>query len=66
LGTLATSKTPALSWKDDYGTRHHVIPMQDGVGGWHDFLGTRATPKTSMLGRKDEYGTRHQHLGELP
>ena len=51
---------PTLNWKDDYGTRHHVIPVQDGLGGWHDFLGTRTTPKTSMLGWKDDYGTRHQ------
>ena len=34
---------PALGWKDDYGTRHHVIPVHDGLGGWHDFLGTRRT-----------------------
>jgi hypothetical protein len=32
---------PALSWKDDYGTRHHVTPVQDPMGGWHDFLGAR-------------------------
>jgi hypothetical protein len=57
--TKATA-VPALSWKDDYGTRHHVIPVQDGLGGWHDFLGTRTTPKPSMLGWKDDYGTRHQ------
>jgi hypothetical protein len=50
---------PALSWKDDYGTRHHVIPVQDGLGGWHDFLGIRTMPKTSALGWKDDYGTRH-------
>jgi hypothetical protein len=31
----------ALSWKDDYGTRHHVTPARDPMDGWHDFLGTR-------------------------
>jgi hypothetical protein len=30
--TTATAG-PALSWKDDYGTRHHVIPVQDELGG---------------------------------
>jgi len=55
----AAKAGPALSWKDDYGTRHHVIPVQDGLGGWHDFLGTRTMPKTSALGWKDDYGTRH-------
>jgi len=26
-----------------YGTHHHVTPVQDGAGGWHDHLGTRRT-----------------------
>lgn len=40
LGPSAEA-VPALSWKDDYGTRHHIIPVRDPLGGWHDFLGTR-------------------------
>ena len=56
--TSATA-VPTLSWKDDYGTRHHVIPVQDGLGGWHDFLGTRTTPTTAMPGWNDDYWTRH-------
>lgn len=39
--TPTGAQAPALSWKDDYGTRHHVIPVRDPMGGWHDFLGTR-------------------------
>jgi hypothetical protein len=41
--TLPPSATavPALNWKDDYGTRHHITPVQAPTGGWHDFLGTR-------------------------
>jgi hypothetical protein len=39
----AAKAIPALSWKDDYGTRHHVTPMRDGVGGWNDHLGARRT-----------------------
>jgi hypothetical protein len=50
---------PALSWQDDYGTRHHVIPLQDGAGGWHDYLGSRTMTKTPSLSWKDDYGTRH-------
>jgi hypothetical protein len=50
---------PALSWKDDYGTRHNVTPVSDGMGGWRDFLGTPTMPKTPTLSWKDDYGTRH-------
>jgi hypothetical protein len=56
------AKVPALSWKDDYGTRHHLIPVNDPVLGWHDFMGTRdhLTPtKAPALSWKDDYGTRH-------
>jgi hypothetical protein len=56
------AKVPALSWKDDYGTRHHLTPVKDPVSGWHDFLGTRqaqALPKVPTLSWKDDYGTRH-------
>jgi hypothetical protein len=45
LGSSATV-VPALSWKDDYGTRHNVTPVSDGMGGWRDFLGTPTMPKT--------------------
>jgi hypothetical protein len=50
---------PALSWKDDYGTRHDVTPVPDGTGGWRDFLGAPTVPKTPPLSWKDDYGTRH-------
>jgi hypothetical protein len=50
---------PALSWKDDYGTRHHVAPVPDGMGGWRDFLGTPTVPKIPPVSWKDDYGTRH-------
>jgi hypothetical protein len=56
------AKVPTLSWKDDYGTRHHLIPVNDPVLGWHDFLGTRDHPtptKAPALSWKDDYGTRH-------
>jgi hypothetical protein len=56
------AKVPTLSWKDDYGTRHHLTPVQDPVFGWHDFLGTRKAqglPKAPTLSWKDDYGTRH-------
>jgi hypothetical protein len=58
----AGAKVPTLSWKDDYGTRHHLTPVNDPVSGWHDFLGTRGhlTPtKAPALSWKDDYGTRH-------
>jgi hypothetical protein len=58
----STAKGPALSWKDDYGTRHHLTPVKDPVLGWHDFLGTRhaqGLPTTPTLSWKDDYGTRH-------
>jgi hypothetical protein len=58
LAPLAEA-VPTLSWKDDYGTRHHVTPVPDGMGGWHDYLGTPATSKTPALSWKDDYGTRH-------
>jgi hypothetical protein len=60
--TLAPSAegVQAPSWKDDYGTRHHVTPVPDGTGGWRDFLGTPTVPKTPTLGWKDDYGTRHR------
>jgi hypothetical protein len=57
--TPTGAQVPALSWKDDYGTRHHLTPMPDGAGGWHDFLGTPTVPKTPTLSWKDDYGTRH-------
>jgi hypothetical protein len=53
---------PSLSWRDDYGTRHHLTPAKDPVLGWHDSLGTRharSLPKTPTLTWKDDYGTRH-------
>jgi hypothetical protein len=59
---LSLAKVPTLSWKDDYGTRHHLTPVNDPVLGWHDFLGTRDRPtptKTPALSWKDDYGTRH-------
>jgi hypothetical protein len=52
----------ALSWKDDYGTRHHLTPVKDPVLGWRDFLGTRhaqGPSKAPTLSWKDDYGTRH-------
>lgn len=55
-------KAPALSWRDDYGTRHHLTTVQDPVRGGHDFLGTRQAqglPKAPTLSWKDDYGTRH-------
>jgi hypothetical protein len=60
--TPAGAKVPALSWRDDHGTRHHLTPVQDPVSGWHDFLGTRqaqGVPKAPTLSWKDDYGTRH-------
>jgi hypothetical protein len=56
LGPSAEADS-ALSWKDDYGTRHHVTPVPDGMGGWRDFLGTPIVPKTPALSWKDDYGT---------
>jgi hypothetical protein len=56
------AKVPTLSWRDDYGTRHHLTPVKDPVSGWHDFLGTRhaqGLPKAPTLSWKDDYGTRH-------
>jgi hypothetical protein len=63
VASLAPSATtvPELSWKDDYGTRHHLTPVKDPVFGWHDFLGTReeGLSKAPTLSWKDDYGTRH-------
>jgi len=59
---LSPAKVPTLSWKDDYGTRHHLTPVHDPVLGWHDFLGARQAqglPKPPALSWKDDYGTRH-------
>jgi hypothetical protein len=60
--TPSGAKIPALSWRDDYGTRHHLTPVKHPVFGWHDFLGTRRTQRQSKaptLNWKDDYGTRH-------
>jgi hypothetical protein len=60
--TPSVAKAPVLSWRDDYGTRHHLTPVKDPVSGWHDFLGTRQAqglPKAPTLSWKDDYGTRH-------
>jgi hypothetical protein len=60
--TPSGAKVPALSWRDDHGTRHHLVPVNDPVRGWRDFLGTRdrQTPTNSpALSWKDDYGTRH-------
>jgi hypothetical protein len=60
--TPSGAKVPALSWRDDYGTRHHLTPVKDPVFGWHDFLGTRKAqglPEAPALSWKDDYGTRH-------
>ena len=58
LGSSA-KVVPALSWKNDYRTRHNVTPVSDGMGGWRDFLDTPTMPKTPTLSWKDDYGTRH-------
>jgi len=65
----AAAKAPALSWKDDYGTRHPMATAKAPALSWKDDYGTRhpmATAKAPALSWKDDYGTRHLHLGELP
>jgi hypothetical protein len=37
----STAKVPALSWKDDYGTRHPLSPPKVPALSWRDDYGTR-------------------------
>jgi F0F1-type ATP synthase membrane subunit c/vacuolar-type H+-ATPase subunit K len=37
----ATAKPPALTWRDDYGTRHPLVQAKTPVLTWRDDYGTR-------------------------
>jgi len=62
----AATKVPALSWKDDYATRHPmaatkapVLSGKDDYATRHRHLGELSAAKTKVL------DGRHRHLGEL-
>jgi hypothetical protein len=62
----SAAKTPALSWKDDYATRHPtaatkapVLSGKDDYATRHRHLGELSAAKTKVL------DGRHRHLGEL-
>jgi hypothetical protein len=62
----AATKVPALSWKDDYATRHPtaatkapVLSGKDDYTTRHRHLGELSAAKTKVL------DGRHRHLGEL-
>jgi hypothetical protein len=62
----ASTKVPALSWKDDYATRHPtaatkapVLSGKDDYTTRHRHLGELSAAKTKVL------DGRHRHLGEL-
>src|SRR4029450_980529 len=58
----SAAKVPALSWRDDYGTRHPMAAAKAPVLSWKDDYGTRhpmVTAKTKVL------DGRHRPLGEL-
>jgi hypothetical protein len=62
----AATKVPALSWKDDYATRHPtaatkapVLSGKDDYATRHRHLGELPAAKTKVL------DGRHRHLGEL-
>jgi hypothetical protein len=58
----AAAKTPTLTWRDDYGTRHPLVQTKTPVLSWRDDYGTRhplVQTKTPVLSWRDDYGTRH-------
>jgi hypothetical protein len=58
----SAATVPALSWKDDYATRHPLAPPKAPALSWKDDYGTRhplAPPKVPVLSWQDDYGTRH-------
>jgi hypothetical protein len=58
----SAAKPPALSWKDDYATRHSTVTAKAPVLSWKDDYGTRHSTVTAKIKVLDGH---HQHLGEL-
>ncbi|HKO86082.1 MAG TPA: hypothetical protein VJ140_16340 [Actinomycetota bacterium] len=58
----SAAKAPALSWKDDYATRHPIAAAKAPALSWKDDFGTRHPIVTAKIKVLDG---RHRHLGEL-
>jgi hypothetical protein len=59
----AAARTPTLTWRDDYGTRHPLVQAKTPVLTWRDDYGTRhplVQANTALLSWRDDYGTRHR------